>query len=107
MLIIPTQPVPAQTLSVILAGQNVQLLITQNSTGMYMTIFLDGNAVPMLAGVICQAENRIVRNAYFGFVGDLWWIDNSGAGEDPYYTGLGDRWELGYLTEDDLAGADG
>lgn len=107
MLIIPTQPVPAQTLQVILAGQNVSLLISQLETGMYITIFLDGNTVPMLAGVICQSINRIVRNSYFGFVGDLIFIDQSGADEDPYYTGLGSRWVLAYLTADELAGADG
>lgn len=107
MLIIPVQPVPAQTLGVILAGQNVQLFIAQVATGMYITIYLDNSTTPLLAGVICQNENRIVRNAYFGFVGDLWFIDNSGADDDPYYTGLGTRWSLAYLTEDDLAGVDG
>lgn len=107
MLIIPTQPVPSQTLQVILAGQNVQLLISQLETGMYITIFLDGNTVPILAGTICQNINRIVRNSYFGFVGDLIFIDSSGADDDPYYTGLGSRWVLAYLTADELAGADG
>ena len=48
-------------------------------------------------------RNRIVRDTYLGFLGDLAFFDLQGE-DDPYYTGLGDRWVLGYLTTADLAG---
>ena len=53
----------------------------------------------MIGGVICQHTNLIVRNAYFGFIGDLAFLDQQGA-DDPVWTGLGTRWVLGYIEPD-------
>lgn len=105
MLIIPINPVPSQSLSVLLADQDTSLTITQRDSGMYIDVYV--NDVLVIGGVICQAINRIVRNAYLGFAGDLIFIDNDNEDADPYYTGLGTRWSLAYLTVADLDGADG
>lgn len=105
MQVIPVNPKPNQTLTTTLAGQNVALRIYQtNNYGLYMDVSLEG--VLILAGVICQQANRIIRSAYLGFVGDLVWYDtqNLQSPEDPYYTGLGGRWTLNYLTPTDLGG---
>lgn len=104
MLIIPTTPVPAQNLQVVLAGQACLLNIYQRLSGMYMNVYIDNGATAVIGGVICENANRIVRDAYLGFVGDLAWLDNSGDGADPYYTGLGTQFSLAYLETEDLFG---
>lgn len=106
MQIIPVQPVPSQTLTVTLGGQNVQLNIYQmNEHGLFMDVFMNGVSLP--SGVLCQQANRIIRDAYWGFPGDLAWFDteNVAAPSPPYYTGIGSRWALAYLTPADLAEA--
>lgn len=105
MQVIPVQPVASQTLTVTLGNQNVQLNIYQmNDYGLFMDVILNGALI--LSGVICQQANRIVRDAYFGFLGDLAWFDTQNVlvPEPPYYTGIGSRWILTYLTAADLDG---
>lgn len=100
-LIIPTQPVPAQTLDVLLDNQATTLEIRQLSTGLYINILV--NAVEIVGFTICRNLDRIVRNSYLGFVGDLTFMDNTGADRDPNYLGLGTDFSLVYLTEAELA----
>ena len=102
MLIIPVQALPSQTVQVTLSGQAVQLNIYQKSTGMFMDVYSNGNLV--IAGVICQNLNLIVRSTYFGFLGDFYFIDMTDS-SDPVYTGLGDQYQLAYLEPSDVAAA--
>lgn len=60
---------------------------------LFIDIYL--NNVLMLGGIICYDRNLIVRNAYFGFIGDFSFIDTAGT-EDPQVSDLGDRWQLCY-----------
>lgn len=101
---IPLQPVPAQQLGVILGGQATTITLRQLSTGLYLD--LQVNAVEIVGLVVCENLNRIVRNAYLGFQGDLAFYDNSGAGEDPFYSGLGGRFQLFWLPSTDVPGDD-
>jgi len=94
MQTIPTQPTPNQILTVILGDQICQIKITQQITGIFCDLYLNG--VLVVGGVLCQNLNRIVRSTYLGFVGDLCFIDNQGE-DDPIYTGLGTRFTLVYL----------
>lgn len=96
MQLVPLQPIPNQKVTVQLADQTVQIVIRQKSTGLFMDLYL--NDALILAGVICQDRNRIVRSTYLGFVGDLTFIDNQGT-TDPVYSGLGTRYSLAYLEE--------
>ena len=66
-----------------------------------MDVYANGNLI--VAGVICENVNRIVRDLYLGFVGDFIWIDNQGS-TDPVYTGIGARYSLAYLETTDLNG---
>ena len=102
MELVPTNPVPAQTFTVILANQQVQITLRQLNTGLYMDLQSNGQEVVGL--VICEVGNRIVRNSYFGFKGDLAFMcdDILGPLSDPFYTGLGTKYLLYYLSEDDL-----
>jgi hypothetical protein len=99
MQIIPLQPVPSQTVAVLLADQNCQIKCYQKSTGMFLDLYVDDALI--IGGVICLNLNRIVRSLYLGFIGDLAFIDSTGSA-DPIYTGLGDRFNLAYLEVSEL-----
>ena len=100
MQVIPIQAVESQSFTVQLAGQAVGINLYQKTYGMFVDIYLNGSL--LLAGVICQNLNRIIRDLYFGFIGDFCFIDSVGS-NDPFWTGLGTRYNLAYLEEDDLA----
>lgn len=101
MQVIPTQPIPNQTLQAQLNGQACTIDIFQYAYGLFLTLTI-GTAPPIVASVIGENLNRIVRDLYLGFVGDLSFVDTQGQ-SNPIYTGLGSRWQLVYLTPADLA----
>lgn len=94
MQVIPVSDAYSQQLSVTLAGQYCTLSLYQKSTGFYADIAVNG--APLLSGVLCLNRNRLVIDAYLGFVGDLVWVDMEG-NSDPSSPGLGTRWLLVYL----------
>lgn len=98
MLVVPTQPLPNQTLTVNLDGQICQINLYQRY-GLYMDLLVSD--LPIVVGVVCENLNRVVRDAYLGFVGDLCFADQQGT-TDPVYAGLGSRYLLMYLEEADL-----
>jgi hypothetical protein len=100
MLIIPTQPIPSQTFQIVLNNQNCQLNIYQRYFGLFMDVYYVGPTL-IIAGVICQNLNYIVRSLYLGFSGDFVFWDTQGS-SNPYYTGLGSRYQLVYLPPSDL-----
>ena len=52
MLIVPVQPVPNQTLSILLANQLCQLTLKTRWFGLFMDVSV--NDAPIVQGVICQ-----------------------------------------------------
>jgi hypothetical protein len=99
MLNIPTNAVPSQTLSATLGGQSSRLNLYQKTTGLFLDLYV--NDAPIIGGVVCQHGNKIVRDDYLGFVGDLVLFDTQGT-SDPVYTGLGSRWQLFYIEAQDV-----
>lgn len=99
MLLVPTQPLPNQQIQCQLNGQACTLNVYQQPFGLFIDVFV--GATQIIAGVICENMNRIVRNSYLGFVGDFAWIDTQAPAvnlaQDPIYTGLGTRFQLLYL----------
>lgn len=102
MLLVPLQPIPDQLVTVTLNNQVCSINVYQLSTGMFLDLYVAN--VLLVGGVICQNINRIVRNDYIGFIGDLIFVDTAGS-TDPVYTGLGSRYQLAYLDTADLNGA--
>lgn len=106
MQIIPLQAVPAQSVNVTLAGQACLLTVRQFDTGLYMDVASNGSTV--LSGVYCLNAVRIIRDLYFGFIGDFAFFDTEPdpvtGPAAPDYTGLGSRFLLIYLTPEDLGG---
>ena len=93
--VIPIQAVPNQTLQVPLGSQSTILNIYQFQYGLFCDVIV--NSSQIRGGIICQNLNRIVREAYLGFSGDLVFSDTQGS-SDPVYSGLGSRWILLYDT---------
>lgn len=96
---VPLRAVPAQKLTIVLGGQLCAITLRQKSNAMYLELYV--NDALVIGGVICQNRNRIVRDAYLGFIGDLAFLDTHG-NADPDYTGLGSRYLLLYLAVEDL-----
>ena len=101
MQIIPIADTYSQTLAVQLAGQSCTINLYQKSTGFYCDLYVSGTLI--IGGVICQNLNRIVRDTYLGFIGDLMFQDTQGV-NDPSSPGLGTRFLFCYLETSDLNG---
>lgn len=100
MQTIPLSPIPAQSLQIVLDGQNCQIAVYQKSTGLYFDLALNG--APITTTAIARDEAEILHDRrYLGFAGDFMFVDTQGSA-DPVYTGLGDRWLLVYLSAADL-----
>lgn len=104
MLVIPTLVLPNQQIQSQINGQATTLNVYQLAYGLFMDVYV--NSTLIIAGVICQNLNRIVRDTYLGFLGDFVWVDLEGS-DDPVYTGLGTRFQLVYLTPDELPAGQG
>ena len=93
MQLIPIIDTYAQTLNIQLGGQACTINLYQKSTGLFCDLLVNG--VVIVAGVICQNVNPIVRGAYLGFIGNLMFNDTQGK-QDPSSPGLGSRYVLLY-----------
>jgi hypothetical protein len=74
-VLIPLQAVPDQTVQVYLGGQNCSIRVYQRTYGLFFDFFMNNKLV--LAGAQCFNMNKLVRNAYYKFVGDLYFFDNA------------------------------
>lgn len=102
MIVVPLKAIPAQTTQIVLAGQSCVIEVNQLEYGLFLNLYVNNQLI--VASVICQNLNRIVRSAYLGLSGDLVFWDAQGAA-DPVYTGIGSRFFLLYLTAAELEGA--
>lgn len=113
MLVVDLDPVPSQTLQIVLAGQNCNLFV-YIKTGADLTdltlqtpkqctyMDLSYNGITVTTTSLCLDQERILLDRqYLGFVGDFMFVDTQG-NDDPVYTGFGSRWLLLYLEESDL-----
>jgi hypothetical protein len=99
MQVIPLQATPNQAVQVQLGAQAAELRVYQAAYGLFVDVLLNGTL--LLAGVVAENLNRIIRSDYLGFDGDLVFADTQGA-DDPVYTGLGSRFVLVWVTAADL-----
>lgn len=90
---IPLQAVKSQTVAVQLGGQSCRIKVHTRTFGLFVDLYV--NDALVIGGVLALNNNRIVRSAYLGFTGDLYFWDTQGS-DDPDYTGLSDRFELLY-----------
>lgn len=95
LFVIPLVAVPSQTLAVTLGNQRVRLAVYEKAFGLFVDVYV--NDALTIGGVAARNLTYIVRSAYLGFAGDLFFHDTQGT-EDPTYTGLGGRFLLFYET---------
>lgn len=95
MMQIPIQTDENQIVKTVLDGQNVQILLQQKPRGIFVDVNVNG--VDVSTSVMALNEVPLVSRDNHGFIGNLVFIDLEG-NSDPYYTGLGDRFNLCYLT---------
>ena len=101
MIAIPLQPIPAQTFNVSLGGQPCRIALYKKGDYFYMDLTVNNTAV--LQGRMVLNSVWIVRYAYLGLVGDLVMFDTQGTNDSPTYDGLGSRYQLYYLTPEEIA----
>jgi len=103
MELIPLQAIPAQNVETTLANQSVILRVYQLRYGMFIDVTVTG--VLEVGAVICNNTTLIIRNTYLnrnvGFEGDFVFQDTQG-NTNPIFPGLGTRYQLLYLSPDDL-----
>ena len=100
MQTVPLSPVPSQSTKVVLASQNCTIEVNQKPQGVFVDVSVDNVAV--VTAVLARDAVPLVCREYEGFLGNLLFIDSQGS-LDPQYAGLGSRWNLVYLTEEEYA----
>ncbi len=93
---IPLVAVPSQTMSVQLGGQSCRISVRQRRTGVFVDLYEQD--VPIALGMKAIDRKFMVRAAYTGFEGDLFFVDTQGE-ENPQFAGLGSRWQLAWDSE--------
>jgi hypothetical protein len=94
------QSVPSQQLQAALNGQNCVIAIYVKNQCMFFDLSVGGTQIAY--AVQCKNLVSLVPTSYLGFKGWLVIYDTQGI-SDPIYTGLGTRWVLLYLEQEDLA----
>ena len=100
MISIPLHPIPAQTFKVALGNQPCRISLYQKGDHFYLDLSVN-NVVAVQARMVLNSV-WIVRYAYLGLVGDLVMFDTQGTDDSPSYDGLGARYQLYYLTPDEI-----
>ena len=100
MLTIPTTATPSQNIQTNVGGQSVVINLYQKDKGLFADIV--SNNVTIVSSVICLDAVPLIAADYMGFDGNLMFVDTQGS-SNPDYTGLGDRFQLVYLTADEYA----
>lgn len=93
---IPLQEAQVQRLTVILSGQRLDIRLRQQYLGLFADIDLDRKIA--VRGMLCQDGIPLIRHAYIGFKGLLFFADSQGTA-DPHFSGFNDRFFLYYLDE--------
>lgn len=102
MTIIPIGDQPAQILSTTIEGKQCRLRIVTRQGALWLDLSISG--VSSVAGALCLNGVKIMRDAYLGLTGDLMFVDTQGS-SDPASPGLGSRFQLMYVTPDEVAAA--
>jgi hypothetical protein len=97
---IALQAVPSQQLQVVLGGQNCQIAVYLLGSQLFVDVQLNGTDLSI--GVVAHDQIPLIPTVYFGFQGNILFVDTQGS-TDPVYTGLGARYQLLYLTAADYA----
>lgn len=102
MLEIPLEAVPNQRLLAVLAGQNCTISVYQRGRRMYLDLAGDDKIVRQ--GAVCLPRVPLLGDVQ-QFAGQLFFVDMGAQPvrqEPPQWQGLGSRWKLIYLDNEEL-----
>lgn len=98
MLEIPLRAVPGQMMLVVLGGQSCYLKILHRRGRMYCGLTIERE--PVFDGMLVRDRLPLKQSRCQKFAGNLVFIDLEGD-SDPQWEGLGTRYRLVYLSEDE------
>lgn len=98
ILEVPLQPTPNQTLSIDLNGQNAEISVRQIGNAMMASLWIDDEVV--FENSICGHMAPLGQFDSVLFSGVLVFVDQLDT-LDPIWDGLGERFKLFYVSEDD------
>lgn len=90
---IPLSPIPYQTVSIVINGQNYSVIVRQLGSALFSSVFIDGEVVA--ENVLARAGGRLIPWAQTKAHTQLFWQDFQG-NDNPHYKGLSDRWLICY-----------
>lgn len=93
LMVVPLNALPAQSITPLLGNQPCKINIYQRLTGLFVDLYV--NDAQVVTGVLALNMVKVVREAYRGFTGDIYFYDTQGV-SDPTYDGLGERYVLLY-----------
>jgi hypothetical protein len=100
MLEIPIKPVPSQNLSIVLDKEICKINIYVRGDHLYFDLIVGTTSITRCT--IALNAVPLVKQNYLGFAANFIFIDTHGR-DNPVYTGLGTRYKLIYLTEEENA----
>ncbi len=101
MVTVPLIAINNQELQIVLDEQNCTIHLYQLGDYFYLDLYIDDD--PVVMGAIVQPKCGIIQSPSI-FRGQLYMIDNQNASdrqELPYVDGLGDRFEMVYVSSDE------
>ena len=98
MIVIPLDAIPWQAFNIVLDGQKCAIEIRQIAQNLYCDLTV--NDIDVFKGRICEDRASINLYPTRYFSGNLIFIDTRGK-DHPQYEGLGTRWILVYVSEDE------
>lgn len=94
MEVVPLSALPAQSLNIILGGQNCTVRVYQQANTLFMDLAVDQTVI--FTGAPCLNRVNVKLYAYWAFAGALVLVDMEGE-SDPVWSGLGTRYVLAYI----------
>ena len=96
MQIIPIRAIPAQSLQVVLDGQECTITLFWRWGHLYMDLLVGTEII--CRGAVCRNGAAIVQAASADFSGSLHFWDTRGKQKEPGYKELGERFILVYMS---------
>ncbi|MCP2041652.1 hypothetical protein L1281_002263 [Neisseria sp. HSC-16F19] len=90
---IPLKPVPVQRTATEINGVLLEISLIPRLGRLYATVSADRRV--LIRERLCRHGEPLVREAYRGLAGELYFIDTAGE-EDPAWPELGSRYRLVY-----------
>lgn len=96
---VPLSAIPSQELSLILNNQDISVRVYMRGDYLYLDVLNEDT--PIILGQLIVSNVNLLPSGLTNFVGNFRMVDTNG-NEDPQYIGLGERWQLLYLSDEDL-----